>query len=128
MALRVNLPDALLGVTTSVTPINNNMNFDLSANSVYVLVSPTALPPGFDVATGFYYDLDLPETAVQGSVILIKNISVDPTMGSNAILRGRINGSTNVRIEGTENVPIELTNNQPVRLVYINATIGWIIT
>ena len=127
MALRVNLPDALLGVTTSVTPINNNMNFDLSANSVYVLVSPTALPPAFDIMTDFYYDLDLPETATQGSVILIKNISEDPGAGTD-IIRGRINGSANVIIEGTANVPIELTNNQAVRLVYINSTIGWIMT
>jgi len=104
MGLTIDLPTAgLLGIS-GAQAFEITANTTMGINKIYVCKQ--AAP----------FTVILPTTVTaDGGEILIKKVG-NQTVTIAAAL-----------IEGT-NQPIEITNNQAVRLVYINATFGWLIT
>jgi len=104
MGLTIDLPSAgLLGIS-GAQAFEITANTTMGINKIYVCKQ--AAP----------FTVTLPTTVTaDGGEILIKKVG-NQTVTIAAAL-----------IEGT-NQPIEITNNQAVRLVYINATFGWLIT
>ena len=104
MGLTIDLPSAgLLGIS-GAQAFEITGNTTMNINSIYVCKQ--AAP----------FTITLPTTIpVDGGEVLVKNVGTQTVTVAAA------------DIEGT-NQSITITNNQPVRVVYINATFGWLIT
>lgn len=110
MGLRINLPQAeLLGISgVTIFELNQgNVPAALSTNSIYILG---------DDGTNVNYTVTLPTTVATGEEIILKKVGGAPAQVQ----------VTSARIEGTDQT-IEINNNQPVRLIFHNATFGWLL-
>lgn len=107
MGLRINLPQAeLLGISgVTIFEIDStNVPATLSTNSIYILGGTTD------------FTVTLPTTVASGEEIILKRPGATPSQVQVA----------SARIEGTDQT-IEINNNQPVRLIFHNATFGWLL-
>lgn len=129
MGLTLRMPSAgLLGISgTTVSKINSDLDFDgfttPGGNRIVVCENPATLPTGSGTFTALY-TITLPTNPADNQNVLIKGL------GSN-IGQTYTGGVYGVQIasslfEGT-NQTIEITNNQSIRLIYLDATTGWLI-
>ena len=103
MGLQIDLPSAgLLGISSaSGGAITGNRT--AVQNGIYVVQGSNSLT------------LTLPATMEQGGTVLLKNLGTGTVTIASALIEA-------------SNQSITVNNNQAVRLVYLNSTIGYLIT
>lgn len=103
MGLQIDLPSAgLLGIT--------------SASGGIITGNTTAVQSGVYVVQGSNsLTLTLPASMEQGGTVLLKNLGTGTVTIASVLIEA-------------SNQSITVNNNQSVRLVYLNATIGYLIT
>ena len=103
MGLQIDLPSAgLLGISSST---GGAITSDTTAvqNGIYVVQGSNSLT------------LTLPATMEPGGTVLLKNLGTGTVTIASALIEA-------------SNQSITVNNNQAVRLVYLNSTIGYLIT
>jgi len=103
MGLQIDLPSAgLLGVSTATGGVITG-NTTAVQNGIYVVKGSNSLT------------LTLPATMEQGGTVLLKNLGTGTVTIASALVEA-------------SNQSITVNNNQAVRLVYLNSTVGYLIT
>ena len=103
MGIQIDLPSAgLLGISSASGGV---ITSDTTAvqNGVYVVTGSTSLT------------LTLPASMEQGGTVLLKNLGTGTVTIASALIEASAQSIT-------------VNNNQAVRLVYLNGTIGYLIT
>jgi len=103
MGIQIDLPSAgLLGISSASGGV---ITSDTTAvqNAIYVVTGSTSLT------------LTLPSSMEQGGTVLLKNLGTGTVTIASALIEA-------------SNQSITVNNNQAVRLVYLNSTIGYLIT
>lgn len=103
MGLQIDLPSAgLLGISSASGGVITN-NTTAVQNGIYVVQGSNSLT------------LTLPATMEQGGTVLLKNLGTGTVTIASALIEA-------------SNQSITVNNNQAVRLVYLNSTVGYLIT
>ncbi len=103
MGLQIDLPSAgLLGISSASGGARTG-NTTAVQNGIYVVQGSNSLT------------LTLPATMEQGGTVLLKNLGTGTVTIASALIEA-------------SNQSITVNNNQAVRLVYLNSTIGYLIT
>ena len=103
MGLEIDLPSAgLLGIYSATGGVITG-NTTAVQNGVYVVQGTNSLT------------LTLPASMEQGGTVLLKNLGTGTVTIASALIEA-------------SNQSITVNNNQAVRLVYLNGTIGYLIT
>jgi hypothetical protein len=103
MGLQIDLPTSgLLGINSASGGVITG-NTTAVQNGIYVVQGSNSLT------------LTLPATMEQGGTVLLKNLGTGTVTIASALIEA-------------SNQSITVNNNQAVRLVYLNSTIGYLIT